>query len=134
LCSSVATGRTCGVDANGLGNFDAYNLDRLTSDCSGADCDPGQYLGPEAALCIAQVHGLESGIRVCGSTFEFSRAEARWTNWNTVVYGCADGRETADVGYDVIQLDARTGAYMDTWGDDRSGGVPRVDASGRTEI
>jgi hypothetical protein len=113
-CSSVATGMSRCLDTYRRGNFDAYNLDRLTSGCSGTDCDPDQYLSPEASLCIAQVHGLESGIRVCGSTFEFTGSDARWTNWNTVVYGCTDGREVADVGYGVIQIDARTGAYMDT--------------------
>ncbi|MDP2308524.1 MAG: hypothetical protein Q8P18_21065 [Pseudomonadota bacterium] len=85
------------------------------SECSGTDCDPDQYLSPEAALCIAQVHGLESGIRWCGSSFEFFGTDETWTNRNTVVYGCTDDREFGDVGYDVIQLDARTGAYMDTY-------------------
>jgi hypothetical protein len=116
-CSSVEAGISCCIDTHGRGNFDANNLERLTNGCSGSNCEPEEYVSPRAALCISQVHGLESGVRWCGSTFEFSGDERTWTNRNTVSYECGDGREYGDTLYDVIQIDARTGAYMGTWED-----------------
>ncbi|MES2643964.1 MAG: hypothetical protein V4850_31030 [Myxococcota bacterium] len=32
-------------------------------------------------------------------------------------YECDDGREHGDTLYDVIQIDAKTGAYLGTWED-----------------
>ncbi len=112
-CSSVESGIACCAEAHGYGNFDDYNLERLTGACAGADCNEDLYLSPPAALCAAQVHGLESGIGWCGSTFEFVGHAATWMGINTGLNECVDGREFGDVGYDMIHIDARTGEYTD---------------------
>lgn len=112
-CSSVASGISCCVEAYGRGNFDDFNLERLMDACSGSDCDPDLYLSPDAALCVAQVYGLESGIGWCGSSFDIVRDDAVWDALSTYLDECADGDDDlGDVGHDLIRIDARTGEYF----------------------
>jgi hypothetical protein len=114
-CTSVESGIACCVESYGHGGFDDSNLERLLGGCSGDGCDQDLYLSPQAALCAAQVHGLESGIGWCGLTFEFLGDEATWIGVNTYVNECADGGDSGDVGYNFLQIDARTGEYLQAW-------------------
>jgi hypothetical protein len=111
----VESGTSCCIEAHGRGDFDDANLERLASICSGETCAPDLYLSPAAALCSAQVRGLTSGIGWCGSTFELAGTAPAWTNRSTVVNECTDGREAGDVGYEVVQVDAQAGDFLDSW-------------------
>lgn len=103
-CSTVESGTGCCIDAHGWG-LDGDDLDRLLAACSGDDCDPGIYISAEAALCVAQVNGLEPGIGWCGGYFDFVDGGA-WYIRNTTYEGCP-GDPTLEG--DGLRIDARSG-------------------------
>lgn len=109
-CPPAEEAIACCAAAHGNGDFDAANLARLQEGCAAADCDPEQYLSPAAALCIAQAQGLAAGLGWCGATFDFEDGNPSWTVRSQTLNNCREGLDFADVGYDAIQLDARSGA------------------------
>ena len=113
-CLSIEASIDCCIETHGFG-LEGDNLQRLLDDCTGDDCDPHLYISAEAALCVAQVHGLESGVGWCGGWFQ-SGSPANWMVSNRTYDGCAVGDpEMASITGDGIQIDARTGTKIATY-------------------
>jgi hypothetical protein len=105
-CTSKAAAIACCVDAHGRG-LEGQSLDRLAYDCVGEACDPDRYLSEDAAICVAEAHGMESGIGACGSMF-MSRT---WTVINQTWDGCPDSPQARG---QAVHIDGVTGELIDT--------------------
>lgn len=106
-CESVEAGTSCCLDAHGYG-LSETSLERLLDDCVGDACDPEDYVSDAAALCIAQVNGLGSGVGWCGAGLVYNDADdVHWYVRNTTEGGCASG-DPHTVG-DTLTVNARTG-------------------------
>jgi hypothetical protein len=105
-CDSLRSGVGCCVDTHGYG-LDGHDLEVLEATCSEDECDDSRYISAAAALCIAQVNGLGSGVGWCGATLTSLTTELSWLAANTVYDGCEVGSPNWE--RDVVFVDARTG-------------------------
>lgn len=83
----------CCIAAHGRG-LDADAAATLAESCVDPYCDAGQYLSEAAAVCIAQVYGLEPGVDHCGAGFEPADATGAAFEFqvhNVTNHECVDG-------------------------------------------
>lgn len=109
-CTDERSGTSCCVDEFGRG-LSSDQLERLTSDCEGEACDASLYISDDAAVCIAQVNGLDQGIGACGATFWYGSTDPSvWTVRNKLTTDCSDGMGWSSGELFVIH--ATTGEFM----------------------
>lgn len=110
-CSSIEAATDCCIETFGYG-LEGRDLDNLTEDCDGEDCDPASYISEQAAICIAQAHGLEAGVGWCGGAFVNSNPDFSWFVINTVEETeCSEDGYGHTIGYE-IAFNAKTGESM----------------------
>jgi hypothetical protein len=89
-------------------------------------CDPAKFITADAAICIAQAAGLESGLKPIGAGLVYD-SQARRVAWgiSNLLYdpahpALADGGG-GDRGGHYFQIDAVTGAVLweNTWAEVR---------------
>lgn len=116
-CTSIKEGTACCLDAYGMGNFDEENLELLARGCTGDYCDQEQYISPAAAMCIAQVNGLGSGLGWCGSVIWAYGEDSYWSSYSLIENRCEGEEEgaLADIIYWAVDVDAFTGGDV-SWG------------------
>ncbi len=75
---------------------------------------PAAVLSPEAAMCIAQVHGLPSDV-LCGTSLviDVTSDAPMWAVWGRHnLKDCGEGSDFADVRSTIYYIDAMSGALV----------------------
>lgn len=108
-CNDLESGSACCIETFGRGLGD--QIETLTVECEGESCDPALYISEEAAVCIAQVHGMSQGINDCAAAFQYDRTEvSRWLAANELERECSGGMGWSSG--DIFLIDARSGEFM----------------------
>lgn len=81
-CQSIESGVACCIDHHGYG-LDARDAEEVALSCTGEACSPDWHLTSQAAVCIAQVDGLDQGVGWCGAALVGEGDRWRWAVTNT---------------------------------------------------
>jgi len=112
-CDDRVLGVLCCLDQFGYG-LDHEDETILMEDCQGGTCDANKHISERAALCIAQVHGLESGVGWCGGAFANSNPFFRWSVINTTYESeCTPDSEYFHKSSDLMYVDSLTGVVSE---------------------
>lgn len=106
--------RECCIASHGRGGLAGADSEALAASCSGEYCDEYRYLSEASARCVAQVHGLGTGIAECSARFaaqDTSGMEFTWMVWNVIDRACIDGEWGMGSG-ETVTLDAATGEFI----------------------
>jgi hypothetical protein len=108
-CSSIEDAVDCCFKQFGYGVEDNY-LPYLLDDCNGDDCDPAKHISSQTAICIAQTHGLESGVGWCGGAFINNNPNFYWSIINTTEeIECTEDTDFGHKGGFEIFINSKTG-------------------------
>lgn len=110
-CTDVEEAIACCVAEGGRG-LDKWDAASLVETCTGDECDPAAYLSADAARCVAQVHGLSSGVATCAADFMYIPGNAQYYVNNVDRLDCGTAERPASGSGSSRSIHAITGELL----------------------